>query len=300
MMDPQLIKIALGGLTLLGMIGLVFGIGLALAAHKFAVEHNPKVEEVKEHLPGAQCGGCGFPGCESYAEAVVEDPEVSTTLCFPGKEETAKIIAKITGKALGSVESLIAVVHCSKVCGEVKKKYNYVGDKTCAGASLAFGGPLSCQYGCVGFGDCEVACQFGAIEMVDEFPVVDPDKCNACGACVKACPKFVFKLVPREARVFIPCSTKDSPKETASICTTGCIHCKACVKKCPAEAISEVDGIITVDQKKCLAYGPSCETVCLSTCKKTFILQQFEMIEHKERLITKAKEPVEPVAEAVA
>jgi len=189
----------------------------------------------------------------------------------------ADAIAQITGKAAGAVEAAVAVVHCSKIQGDVHKKYSYVGYGTCSGANLAFAGPLECQYGCVGFGECAAACRFNALHMVNDFPEVDPDACVACGACVKACPKDLIKILPKSTRVYIPCSTRDSAKVTMELCKAGCIHDKACVRKCPAEAISEVNGMVTVDQKKCIAYGPACEEVCLSACKKVHILQPFTL-----------------------
>lgn len=208
---------------------------------------------------------------------MVNDPDVPPNLCFPGKEEVADAVAAITGKAAGAVEALVAMVHCSRVQGDVHKKYKYIGHETCAGASLAFAGPMGCQYGCLGFGDCAAACPFDALHMVNGFPVVDPDACVACGNCVHACPKELIKLIPRNARVIIPCSTKDSPKVTMSVCNVGCLHNRACIRKCPADAISEVDGIVTVDQKKCIDYGPACKEVCLSACKKVHILQPMSL-----------------------
>lgn len=287
-MDPVLVKLALGGVALLGCIGLFFGIGLAMAAQKFHVEPDPKVEKVLHTLAGAQCGGCGFPGCEAYAEAVVHDPDVSPTLCFPGKKAVADAIAEITGKAGEAMEDMVAVVHCSRVPGNVGKKYNYVGYGTCSGANIAYAGPIACQYGCVGFGECKTVCNFGAIEMVNDFPVIDPEKCVSCGACVKACPKRIIHLVPKSARVFIPCSTKDAAKETMAVCNSGCIHDKACIRKCPAKAISEENGVVTIDQKKCIDYGPSCEEVCISACKKVHILQTFSITESCKKLAHKA------------
>lgn len=188
-MDPVLIKIALGGVALLGCIGMFFGIGLALAAHKFAVQGNPKVEEVLEVLAGAQCGGCGFPGCEGYADAVVNDPEVLPNLCFPGKAAVAEAVAEITGKKLEAVENMVAYLRCSRREGGVRQKYNYIGYQSCTAANLAFGGPQSCTFACIGLGDCAKVCPFGAIVMVDGFPVIDAEKCVGCGSCVKACPK---------------------------------------------------------------------------------------------------------------
>jgi electron transport complex protein RnfB len=200
----------------------------------------------------------------------------------------ADAVAKITGKASEAMEDMLAVVHCSRIPGEVNKKYNYVGYGTCSGAELAFAGPVACQYGCVGFGECAAACQFDAITMVNDFPVIDPEKCVACGACVKACPKKLIHLVPKSSRVYIPCSTKDTAKVTMRICKAGCLHDKACIRKCPANAISEVDGIVTIDQKQCIEYGPSCEEVCLSACKKVHILQPFSVTESYKRLAQKA------------
>jgi len=208
---------------------------------------------------------------------VVNDPDVPPNLCFPGKEEVAEAVAAITGKAAGAAEALVAVVHCSRVQGDVHKKYKYIGYETCAGASLAFAGPMGCQYGCLGFGDCAAACPFDALHMVNGFPVVDPAACVACGNCVYACPKGLIKLIPRNARVIIPCSTKDRAKVTMSVCKVGCLHNRACIRKCPANAISEVDGVVTVDQKKCIAYGPACKEVCLSACKKVHILQPMSL-----------------------
>ena len=153
-MDPALIKIAIGGVVLLGCIGLFFGIGLAIAAHKFAVETNPLIEEVLESLPLAQCGGCGYPGCEGYAIAVVSDPNVPPNLCFPGKERVAALVAELTGKKMTAVEDQIALVRCSRVEGRVSHKHEYIGFASCTAANLGFGGPSNCQYACIGLGEC--------------------------------------------------------------------------------------------------------------------------------------------------
>jgi electron transport complex protein RnfB len=202
----------------------------------------------------------------------------------------ADAIAEITGKAGEAMEDMVAVVHCSRVPGKVHTKYNYVGYGTCSGANIAFSGPLDCQYGCVGFGECQGACNFEAITMVNNFPVIDPEKCVACGACVKTCPKRIIKLLPANARVFKPCSTKDAAKVTKAICKTGCITDKGCVRKCPAKAIVVERGVVTIDQKKCIEYGPSCEEVCISACKKIKIgiIQPFSVTESYKQLAQEA------------
>jgi electron transport complex protein RnfB len=182
-------------------------------------------------------------------------------------------VAALTGKEAGSVEDTVPVVLCSRVQGKVHKKYNYVGDGSCSGANLVLGGPSECEYGCLGFGECAKACPVEAITMVDDFPVIDEDQCIRCGLCAKTCPKGIIQMVPKNARVLIRCSTKDPGKVTQAICDVGCIHCKACIKKCPAKAISVGDGKVTIDTKKCVAYGPACKEVCVEACNKVHILQ---------------------------
>src|SRR5210317_476880 len=149
-MDPELLQIALGGVALLVCIGLFFGIGLALAAHKFAVESNPLIEEVLESLPLANCGGCGYPGCEGYAIEVV-----------------AERVASLTGKKMIAVEDTMAVVRCSRIEGRVSHKHRYIGFSSCTAANLGYGGPSACQFACIGLGECAEACPFGAIDMVE-------------------------------------------------------------------------------------------------------------------------------------
>lgn len=267
-MDPVLVKLALGGLAVLGCIGLFFGIGLALAAHKFAVEANPKVEEVLEVLAGAQCGGCGFAGCEAYAEAVINNPEVPPNLCFPGKAEVAELVAEISGKKVAAVEDMVAAIRCSRVEGQVKVRHNYLGYDSCTAANQAFGGPSACKYACVGLGECSQACPFDAITMVDNFPVVDPDLCVGCGTCVRICPKDIIELMPLKARVWVPCSTKDPGKAVKQVCLVGCISCKMCVKVCPAKAVTLENNLICIDQVKCMEYGPECEEICVEKCPR--------------------------------
>ncbi len=274
-MDPQLVKLALGGIALLVCIGLFFGIGLALAAHKFAVEANPKIEAVLHVLAGAQCGGCGYPGCEGYAIAVVNDPDVPPNLCFPGKETVAAKVAEITGKKMAAMEDMLAVVRCSRVEGRVSHKHEYIGFASCTAANLGFGGPSACQYACIGLGECAAVCPFDAITMKEGFPVIDPDRCVSCGTCVKTCPKKVIELMSLKARVHVPCSSKDLGRKVREVCEVGCISCQMCVKKCPAEAISYTDGLIKIDHPKCIAYGPNCDEVCVEKCPRK-IMRRYE------------------------
>ncbi len=272
-MESSFVELAFSGVGLLALIGVVFGTGLGYAAYKFAVEADEVVEEVLESLPMAQCGGCGYPGCEGYARAVVHEPDVSPNLCFPGKKEVAEIIANMTGKELDFKENVVATVRCSCLMGEVGNKMNYSGFDSCTAATLAFGGPSDCQWGCLGIGECAQICPFDAITMVDDFPQISPDLCVGCGICVTGCPKGIIELTTKDARVHIPCMTQDPAKRCKDVCTVGCIYCKACIKKCPADACYLTDtGLLQVDHDKCIAYGPDCNYACVDACPRDIVL----------------------------
>ncbi|RLB85757.1 MAG: hypothetical protein DRH24_01090 [Deltaproteobacteria bacterium] len=211
------------------------------------------------------------------------DPDVPPNLCFPGKESVAEAVAKITGKGMGSIEDLVAVVHCARVQRIDYKKYKYIGQRVCSGANLAFAGPTDCQFGCVGFGECAAKCLFDAITMVNDFPVIDENLCVGCGICVRTCPKKLISLVPKNARAVVRCSSKDSSKVTHAICSAGCLHCQSCVRECPADAVSLVDGVIKIDHKKCNEYGPSCNEACIKACFMIHVIQPlFEQPFQKE------------------
>jgi len=191
---------------------------------------------------------------------------VKPNLCFPGKSEVAEAVAEITGKKTAAVEASVAEVRCSRVEGKVAQKYRYIGYGSCTGAHLAFGGPQNCQYACIGLGECAEACPFDAIAMVDHFPVVDPVACVGCGTCVRTCPKKIIELMPRRARVWVPCSTRDPGKMVKGVCEVGCIACKMCVKVCPAKAVNLEDNVVVIDHDPPphLPLLPSPKGVCLS------------------------------------
>ncbi len=195
------------------------------------------------------------------------------------------MVAEITGKKMASVENVIASIRCSRLEGNVAKNLDYIGLQTCSAASLAYGGPNACKYSCLGFGDCASACPFNAIEIINGFPYVDPDACVGCGTCVKVCPKKVIELIPTNARVWVPCSTKESAKAVKSVCSVGCISCKMCVKACPAKAVTLEDGIVKIDYKKCVDYGPDCGEACVEKCPQK-IFRKYEL----RRQIPQARE----------
>ncbi len=239
-MDPVILT---SNLTL-GLLGLIFGGGLAYASIKFAVKSDPRLAMVIELLPGANCGGCGFPGCSAFAEAVLKG-EAPVTGCNPGGKDTAGRIAKLLGVEIGDMTPLVAMLRCQGGQGIAKDRFEYRGIQSCAIAHRTGGGHKACQYGCLGFGDCMRACAFDAIRMENGLPVVDEEKCTACGACVRACPRSLMKLIPVTQQVYVGCASQDKGKAVKDVCSLGCIGCTLCAKVTPSGAI-KMDGNLPV------------------------------------------------------
>ena len=217
-------------LITLGGLGLLFGAILAFASRIFYVEKDPRIEKIDEILPGANCGGCGYPGCSNYAEAVVSG-EAEPNLYAPGGEEVVQKIAEILGIKAEAAEPMVAVVRCQGAHGVAKDKFEYQGIRDCNAAVLVHGGHKACVYGCLGFGSCVASCPFDAMAMQDNgLPVVFEDKCTACGNCVEACPKGIMELIPRSQKVFLGCVNQDAGKEVRQVCSVGCIGCALCTK----------------------------------------------------------------------
>jgi electron transport complex protein RnfB len=258
-------------LIVLAALGIVFGIALAIVAARFVVKVDPKVEQVRETLPGANCGACGFAGCMGYAEAVVGNPDVAVSMCAPGKSPVAEKIAVITGKKAEKVEPKIARVFCQGGTSLSQRKFIYTGVQDCTAAVLAAGGDKSCEYGCLGFGTCMRACPFGAITMSkDNLPLIDPDKCTACGKCVAACPKQVIELAQASKAVVISCHSRDKGVDVKKKCQVGCIACGICVRTCPVNAIAIDNNLARIDHSKCIVCG-LCVKKCPTSAIKDYI-----------------------------
>lgn len=266
-MGHSVLDIALWGLAVFTALGLAFGVALAVAAIRFAVVTNPLVDRVRDALPAANCGACGYAGCQVYAEAVVDRGEVPPNLCAPGRGPVARAVAALTGKEVGTVIDRIVVMRCSGTSAYARNEAEYAGIETCAAASLVFGGPKACKNGCLGLGDCVRACPFHALRLGGGgIAEVIPGACTGCGICVPVCPKNLFELYPRNRRIELSCVARDKQAVVRATCMVGCILCRKCVAKCPAGAISWDGTTISIDHDKCIAYGPSCNEACVDIC----------------------------------
>ncbi len=271
-------------IIIVGGLGLIYGLVLAFASKKFYVAVDPKIDKILEVLPGANCGACGLPGCAGYAEAIVNENK-AINLCAPGGEEAVKNIAEIMGIEATTSEKKTAVILCQSGGYEnTLLRYEYQGIATCKAAVLVSNGPNYCNFGCVFQNDCIAACKFDAIRIDERgMRVVDPEKCTGCGACARACPRNLIKILPVSKKVHILCSSHDKGQEARRRCgnNTACISCGLCVKKCPVDAIQMVDDLAQIDYEKCISCG-LCATVCPTKAivdplagkrKKAFVLE---------------------------
>ncbi|MEG2755668.1 MAG: Fe-S cluster domain-containing protein [Mucinivorans sp.] len=243
-------------IAVLVALGLVSAIILYVVAQKFKVYEDPRIDESEALLPGANCGGCGFPGCRGMATALVEQDDISSLYCPVGGAPTMQAVATLLGKAVPEKEPTVAVVRCAGSFCQRSHTSVFNGAQSCAVEAALYGGETGCTWGCLGKGDCVVACKFGAIKINPDtgLPEVDADKCTACGACVKACPKMVIELRkkgPKGRRIFVSCINKDKGAQARRACLSACIGCGKCVKACAFEAITLENNLAYIDPEKC-------------------------------------------------
>jgi Na+-translocating ferredoxin:NAD+ oxidoreductase RNF subunit RnfB len=244
------------------ILAMALGIALGFFRVFFAVERDPMVDKVRAALPGANCGACGYPGCDNYAVAVA-GRACDVTRCSVGGAATAEALAKLMG-VNASAEDVVAVLACQGSKEHAPPKGDYLGVPSCRAAKLSVGGTKLCAWGCLGYGDCVKVCQFDAIAMGgDGLPHVDYDKCTGCGMCIAECPQLILKKVAKERLgSFVVCSNRNPVKPMVKkTCAVGCIKCEICVKQCPEQCIAMVDGIPVTDYAKCTSCG-----VCVEKC----------------------------------
>ncbi len=270
-MSDQTVLIGLAAIVL-ALLAVAMGIVLGWANKAFHVEVDPRVDKINNALPGANCGGCGYVGCNEFAEAIVSGDCEDITLCAPGGSSCAKAIAEIMGVEVGEAMPYRAVVHCSATRDQRLLQREYRGEMTCAAANLVTG-IQGCVYGCLGYGDCVRSCKYDAIHVVDGLAVVDYEKCIGCKACAKACPRNIISMVPfkSEQMLVVACSNQDVGPEVKAVCETGCIGCTACTRKVGDQPISMEEGRPVLDYE---AYDPDNIDINLirSKCKRSSLL----------------------------
>lgn len=252
----------------LGIVAAVSAVVLFVVAKKFKVEEDPRIDEVTALLPGVNCGGCGYAGCRNMAEALVkaaDQGDISALNCPPGGSMTMGAVGKYLGLEAGEAIPTIAVVRCGGSREKAPAKLDYDGPSKCAISDRLFNGHHGCPYGCLGLGDCVPVCKFDAIYLDKNLglPVIREDKCTACGACVKACPRVIIELRPKgknNNRVWINCINKEKGAVAIKNCKVACIACGKCVKECP-EGITIKDNLAYIEPGKCDTCG-NCVLVC--------------------------------------
>ncbi len=259
----------------LGTIALISSVVLYLVSKKFAVEEDPRIGQVQEILPGANCGGCGFPGCSGMADALVRGADrgsIDGLNCPVGGPSVMGQVADLLGMAMANVEPMVAVVRCNGSCEHRPRTAVYDGLRTCAAMHATSAGETGCGYGCLGCGDCVEACQFDAIHINAEtgLPEVDEDRCTSCGACVKACPRNIIELRkkgPKGRRVYVQCVNKDKGAVAKKACEVACIGCGKCEKVCAFDAITIAGNLSYIDFNKCKLC-----TKCVDVCPTQAII----------------------------
>ncbi|MDD3831817.1 MAG: RnfABCDGE type electron transport complex subunit B [Clostridia bacterium] len=245
-------------------VALLMGVIIMVIANVFTIKgQDPRIDDVKENLAGANCGGCGYAGCSDFAKALVEGKAEINDCGATNKDNKIKI-ASILGKQF-SGEEMISVVACNGGinCAD---KFEYKGYCDCAYANMHSSGPKACNSGCIGLGNCASVCPVEAIKIIDEVAVVDRDRCIACGLCIKTCPKSIIKSIPKSAQVIVACCNECKGKEVMDICKVGCIACGLCARVCPHAAIHLENNLPIIDYGKCTGCG-----LCVDKCPKNVI-----------------------------
>lgn len=279
-MDVSTLLIAIASM---GGLGLLFSAGLSVAEKKFHVEEDHRIAKILDELPGANCGGCGYPGCAKFAEVLVAG-EAEINGCPVSDDEARRAIGEILGVDVESGEKQIARVMCQGGNYETAKKAHYTGIKSCLGASIFGGADKMCEYACLGFGECVEACTFVAMYMNDNgLPVVIEDKCTGCGKCAEACPQNVIEMHPESHKLFVFCRNLDGAKSARKVCLKACIACGICVRNVEEGQMEVKDNLARVNYdvfgKEAKLPTDKCPTDCLAVVGESVIDEPAEKVE---------------------
>lgn len=251
-------------IVIVGVIGLIAGLGLSLASKFMAVPVDERQEKIREALPGANCGACGYSGCDGYAAAVALG-EAEPNKCAPGGASAAAGIAAVLGVEV-TAEPKVAFIACNGTREATGIKYGYDGLQSCSAAAMLHSGPLKCAYGCLGFVDCAAACSFGAITLKNGRPVICSELCVGCGKCAEVCPKGLIELIAKNTKIFVACSCKDKGATAVKACKTSCVTCKMCEKACESGALKIEENRPVINRELCTECGK-----CVAACKRGVI-----------------------------
>ena len=254
-------------------IGVLAAVILYFVAQKFKVYEDPRVDTVNEALPAANCGGCGYPGCRNFAEALVQADDISRLFCPVGGNTVMMTIAQILGKTVEAQDPLVAVVRCNGTSENRPRTSIYDGASSCAIQHALYTGNTDCPYGCLGCGDCVVSCKFDALSMNSTscLPVVNDANCTACGACVKACPRNIIELrkkYNKDRKIFVSCVNKDKGGIAKKYCAVACTGCTKCFRVCTYNAVKMENNLAYIDYSMC----KMCRK-CTSECVTNAILE---------------------------
>lgn len=252
---------------IVGAIGLVIGILLSVASERFAITVDEKEIQIREELPGNNCGGCGYPGCDGLAKAIVSG-EAKVNQCPIGGKSVADAIALIMGVESEEIIKMTAFVKCGGTCENATIQYLYHGVKDCNNAAIVpGGGDKQCSHGCMGYGSCVKVCDYHAISIINGVAVVNPSLCQACGKCINTCPNKVITMIPLQKQAFVRCNSKDPAIRARKNCSVSCIGCGLCARNCPNNAIIIENSLARVDYSKCTNCG-----ICKEKCPRKCII----------------------------
>ena len=246
------------------VIGIICAAVLVIASKIMAVKEDERFPAIRDCLPGANCGACGFAGCDGYAKALCEKEGTATNLCIPGGDAVSRNLSELLGVEFQDVVEKVAVIRCAGDCNYTEDRVDYQGIESCAAAKLIFGGKGACSYGCLGLGDCKAACPNDAICIENGIAHINTKLCTGCGICTRTCPNHLISLMDDIERVIVTCSNKDKGALTRKVCKNGCIGCKKCEKVCSSGAIKVENNVAVIDYSKC----PDCDDfgACAREC----------------------------------